>query len=56
MAKAPSNCPMCNKSDKWIIVNETKEGFSVGKAAGGLILFGPFGALGGLLGKKKINL
>ena len=51
--RAPCRCPMCNKYEKWKKVDSTKKGFSVGKAVGGAILFGPIGILGGGLGKKK---
>ena len=42
------------RSDKWVkaAVNNTKSGFSVGKAAIGGVLLGPIGLLGGALGKK----
>lgn len=53
MGKAPDKCPMCGEVDKWINVDETKKGFSAGKAAVGGILFGPLGlVVGGALGKK----
>ncbi len=51
---APSCCPMCQEHRKWIEVDRTKKGFSVGKAAAGAILFGPIGLVGGALGKKKV--
>ena len=51
--KAPKRCPMCGESRRWIKVDETNKGFSVGKAAVGGILLGPVGLLGGALGKKK---
>ncbi len=53
--KAPSNCPMCSEIIKWKKVDETKKGFSVGKAALGGFLLGPVGLLGGALGKKKTS-
>jgi tellurium resistance protein TerD len=51
---APKKCPMCQESVKWIKVDTTKKGFSVGKAAVGAILLGPIGLVGGALGKKKV--
>ena len=49
----PYRCPCCG-SDKWVraATNNTKSGFSVGKAALGGVLLGPVGLLGGALGKK----
>lgn len=52
--KAPKKCPMCGEEEKWIQIDETKKGFSVGKAAVGGILLGPVGLIGGALGKKKV--
>ena len=54
MGKAPSRCPMCKSTREWIKVDTTKKGFSAGKAAFDVILFGPIGFLGGALGKKKV--
>lgn len=51
--KAPGKCPMCGEIVKWKLVDETKKGFSVGKAVGGALIFGPIGLVGGALGKKK---
>ncbi len=53
MAKAPKKCPMCGEKERWIVVDKTKKGFSVGKAAVGTVLLGPIGLVGGALGKKK---
>lgn len=53
MGKAPVKCPVCGEKEKWILVDETKKGFSVGKAAVGAVLLGPIGLVGGALGKKK---
>ena len=53
MSKAPGSCPMCGNIDTWNIVDVSKKGFSVGKAALGGVLLGPVGLLGGALGKKK---
>lgn len=53
MGKAPDKCPVCGEQSKWILVDETKKGFSVGKAAVGAVLLGPIGLVGGALGKKK---
>lgn len=50
---APFKCPMCGESINWKRVDTTKSGFSVGKAVGGAVLFGPIGLVGGALGKKK---
>ncbi len=44
---APNKCPMCKKTDKWTLVDQTKKGFSLGKAALGGFLLGPVGLLGG---------
>lgn len=44
-------CPGCQSTNIQII-GQHKKGFSVGKAAGGAILFGGVGALAGLAGKK----
>lgn len=44
-------CPNC-QSNNIQIIGQHKKGFSVGKAAGGAILFGGVGALAGLAGKK----
>ena len=52
--KAPKKCPMCGEKQKWILVDQTKKGFSVGKAAAGAVLLGPVGLIGGALGKKKV--
>ena len=51
MGNAPSKCPACNSSN-WKKVDQSKKGFSVGKAAIGGILLGPVGLVGGALGKK----
>ena len=52
--KAPAQCPMCHEFLKWKKVDQTKKGFSVGKAAAGAFLLGPIGLVGGALGKKKV--
>ena len=52
--RAPAKCPMCNESLKWVKVDQSKKGFSVGKAAVGAVLLGPIGLVGGALGKKKV--
>lgn len=46
-----ATCPNCQSTNIQII-GQHKKGFSVGKAAGGAILFGGVGALAGLAGKK----
>ena len=53
MGKAPDKCPMCGEREKWKLVDTSKKGFSVGKAAAGAVLLGPIGLVGGALGKKK---
>lgn len=53
MSKAPNKCPVCGEVGKWRLVDTSKKGFSVGKAAAGALLFGPVGLVGGALGKKK---
>lgn len=53
MSRAPSKCPMCGDRKAWKLVETSKKGFSVGKAAVGGLLFGGVGLLGGALGKKK---
>ena len=45
-------CPKCNSMN----ISTGKKGFGLGKAAGGLILLGPVGLLGGMIGRKKIEL
>ena len=53
MGKAPERCPMCGEQQNWKLVDVSKKGFSVGKAAVGAVLLGPIGLVGGALGKKK---
>ena len=53
MGKAPHKCPMCGERNNWKLVDTSKKGFSVGKAAVGGLLLGGIGLLGGALGKKK---
>ena len=43
MGKAPNKCPMCGEVTNWKLVDTTKKGFSVGKAAAGAVLLGPIG-------------
>lgn len=50
----PRKCPMCSETDRWVEVDRSNKGFSVGKAAVGAVLFGPVGLVGGALGKKKV--
>lgn len=50
--RAPFKCPMCSEVKLWKRVNVEKKGFSFGKAAFGGLLIGPFGLIGGGLGKK----
>lgn len=54
MGYAPTKCPMCGEYYNWKEVDTKKEGFSVGKAVAGNLLFGPIGLLGGALGKSKV--
>ena len=52
--KTPFRCPMCGESINWKMVDKSRKGFSIGKAAVGGVLFGPVvGLLGGATGKKK---
>lgn len=37
MGKAPKKCPICGEVQKWRLVDTSKKGFSVGKAAAGAI-------------------
>ena len=53
MSKAPDRCPMCGEQEGWKLVDKSKKGFSVGKAAAGAVFLGPVGLIGGALGKKK---
>ena len=53
MGKAPERCPMCGEQQNRKLVDVSKKGFSVGKAAVGAVLLGPIGLVGGALGKKK---
>ena len=53
MGYAPEKCPVCGNKDTWKVVDESKKGFSVGKAAVGAVLLGPIGLVGGALGKKQ---
>lgn len=53
MGKAPEKCPMCGEKTNWKLVDVSRKGFSVGKAAVGAVLIGPLGLVGGALGKKK---
>ena len=41
MGKAPERCPMCGEQQNWKLVDVSKKGFSVGKAAVGAVLLGP---------------
>ena len=53
MSNAPRKCPMCGEKKQWKKIETAKKGFSGGKAAAGLLLFGPIGALaGGGMGNK----
>jgi len=45
-------CPKCNSMN----ISSGKQGFGLGKATVGAILLGPVGLLGGIIGRKKIEL
>jgi len=45
-------CGKCNSTN--IVTNQ--KGFGLGKAAVGAVLLGPFGLLGGMIGRKKTEL
>jgi DNA-directed RNA polymerase subunit RPC12/RpoP len=45
-------CPVCNSMN----FSTGQKGFGLGKAAAGAILLGPVGLLGGMFGRKKIEL
>ena len=51
MGKAPERCPMCGEQQNWKLVDVSKKGFSVGKAAVGAVLLGPIG--GRCAGKEE---
>ena len=51
-SEATDKCPACGEVEGWVMVDESKKGFSAGKAAAGAILLGPVGLVGGALGKK----
>ncbi len=53
MGNAPVRCPVCGEVQRWVLVDTSNKGFSVGKAAAGAVLLGPVGLVGGALGKKK---
>lgn len=44
-------CPKCKNTNVQLLGNDRK-GFSVGKAIGGAVLGGGYGALAGFIGKK----
>ena len=52
--KAPMMCPLCGEMIRWTKVDETRKGFSAGKAVAGAVIAGPIGLIGGALGKKKV--
>jgi tellurium resistance protein TerD len=66
VSKGAANCPYCGESLPGMrvacpecgspSVNIRSKGFSGGKAVAGLVLLGPVGLLGGLHGRKNIEL
>lgn len=53
MSKSPSCCPICGEKTRWIKIDQSNKGFSVGKAAVGGLVFGTVGLIAGALGKRK---
>lgn len=47
----PVRCPKCGSAQ----ITAQRKGFSLGKAAVGGILLGPYGLLGGVVGSRKIE-
>jgi len=45
-------CPKCGSMN----IGTGQQGFGLGKAAAGLVLLGPVGLFGGMIGRKKIEL
>lgn len=45
-------CPKCGSTQ----ITAGKKGFGLGKAAGGALLLGPVGLLGGMIGSKKVKI
>ncbi len=45
-------CPKCGSMN----ITSNQKGFSLGKAVAGGLLLGPAGLLGGLIGRKKVEL
>lgn len=50
MSEDQIKCPKCGSTQ----LNADRKGFGLGKAAGGALLLGPLGLLGGLIGSKKV--
>ena len=50
MSEEEVKCPKCGSTQ----LSADKKGFGLGKAAGGALLLGPVGLLGGLIGSKKV--
>ena len=48
----PNKCPICGEKDGWILLDNSKKGFSAGKALLGGAIFGPIGLVAGAFGKK----
>jgi hypothetical protein len=46
------SCPKCNSTN----ISPSQKGFGLGKAAVGGLLLGPVGLLGGMIGRKKVEL
>ena len=52
MEKEYCTCPSCKNIGYMTVISERKGGYSGGKAAAGVILFGPIGLVGGAFGKR----